>query len=396
MSNFSFRKFVNHEASSGILLMLAAVLAIIFQNGFLSDFYNSFLRITMGFSFGEFELKKPLILWVNDGLMSIFFFLLGLELKREIVEGELRNISQVILPVVGAIGGIIVPALIFYSLNHGDAFAVKGWAIPTATDVAFALGIIMILGTRVPASLKIFLVTLAIIDDVCAILIIAIFYSGDLSVVSFGVSAVAVLGLFALNLFKVNRQAVYLILGIILWISVLKSGVHATLAGVIAAFFIPIKPDANGRSMLKDIEHNLHGYIAFFVLPVFAFVNAGISLKGIGAEQLLHPASMGVILGLFVGKQLGVFGFCMIAIKLGFARLPKYSTTLQFYGLSVLTGIGFTMSLFINSLSYNDTYKFAYADKLAILIASFISGLVGYLILYFAGRNRKTVKEKKI
>lgn len=376
--------------------MLAAVLAIIFQNGFLSDFYNSFLRITMGFSFGEFELKKPLILWVNDGLMSIFFFLLGLELKREIVEGELRNISQVILPVVGAIGGIIVPALIFYSLNHGDAFAVKGWAIPTATDVAFALGIIMILGTRVPASLKIFLVTLAIIDDVCAILIIAIFYSGDLSVVSFGVSAVAVLGLFALNLFKVNRQAVYLILGIILWISVLKSGVHATLAGVIAAFFIPIKPDANGRSMLKDIEHNLHGYIAFFVLPVFAFVNAGISLKGIGAEQLLHPASMGVILGLFVGKQLGVFGFCMIAIKLGFARLPKYSTTLQFYGLSVLTGIGFTMSLFINSLSYNDTYKFAYADKLAILIASFISGLVGYLILYFAGRNRKTVKEKKI
>lgn len=350
----------------------------------------------MGFSFGEFELKKPLILWVNDGLMSIFFFLLGLELKREIVEGELRNISQVILPVVGAIGGIIVPALIFYSLNYNDAFSVKGWAIPTATDVAFALGIIMILGTRVPASLKIFLVTLAIIDDVCAILIIAIFYSGDLSIVSFAVSAVAILGLFALNFFKVNRQAVYLILGIILWVSVLKSGVHATLAGVIAAFFIPIKPDINGKSMLKDIEHNLHGYIAFFVLPVFAFVNAGISLKGIGVEQLLHPASMGVILGLFVGKQLGVFGFCMLAIKLGFARLPKYSTVLQFYGLSVLTGIGFTMSLFINSLSYNDTYEFAYADKLAILIASFISGLVGYIILYFAGRNRKTVKEKKI
>lgn len=396
MSSFSFRKFVNHEASSGVLLMFAAVLAIIFQNGFLSDFYNSFLRINMGFSFGEFELKKPLILWVNDGLMSIFFFLLGLELKREIVEGELRNISQVILPVVGAVGGIIVPAFIFYSLNYNDAFAVKGWAIPTATDVAFALGIIMILGTRVPASLKIFLVTLAIIDDVCAILIIAIFYSGDLSIVSFAVSAVAILGLFALNFFKVNRQAVYLILGIILWVSVLKSGVHATLAGVIAAFFIPIKPDTNGKSMLKDIEHNLHGYIAFFVLPVFAFVNAGISLKGIGVEQLLHPASMGVILGLFVGKQLGVFGFCMIAIKLGFARLPKYSTVLQFYGLSVLTGIGFTMSLFINSLSYNDTYEFAYADKLAILIASFISGLVGYIILYFAGRNRKTVKEKKI
>ncbi|WP_172199634.1 Na+/H+ antiporter NhaA [Campylobacter sp. RM16188] len=396
MSSFSFRKFVNHEASSGVLLMFAAVLAIIFQNGFLSDFYNSFLRINMGFSFGEFELKKPLILWVNDGLMSIFFFLLGLELKREIVEGELRNISQVILPVVGAVGGIIVPALIFYSLNYNDAFAVKGWAIPTATDVAFALGIIMILGTRVPASLKIFLVTLAIIDDVCAILIIAIFYSGDLSIISFAVSAVAILGLFALNFFKVNRQAVYLILGIILWVSVLKSGVHATLAGVIAAFFIPIKPDTSGKSMLKDIEHNLHGYIAFFVLPVFAFVNAGISLKGIGVEQLLHPASMGVILGLFIGKQLGVFGFCMIAIKLGFARLPKYSTVLQFYGLSVLTGIGFTMSLFINSLSYNDTYQFAYADKLAILIASFISGLVGYIILYFAGRNRKTVKEKKI
>lgn len=395
MGVFSFRKFVNHEASSGILLMFAAVLAIIFQNGFLSDFYNSFLRVTMGFSFGEFELKKPLILWVNDGLMSIFFFLLGLELKREITEGELRNLSQVILPVIGAIGGIIVPALLFYSFNHADSFALKGWAIPTATDVAFALGIIMILGSRVPASLKIFLVTLAIIDDICAILIIAIFYSGDLSFISIAVGAVAILGLFALNFFKVNKQALYLILGVILWISVLKSGVHATLAGVIAAFFIPIKPDSNGKSILKEIEHNLHGYIAFFVLPVFAFVNAGISLKGIGVEQLLHPASLGVIVGLFVGKQLGVFGFCMIAIKLGFARLPKYSTILQFYGLSVLTGIGFTMSLFINSLSYNDTYKFAYADKLAILIASFISGLVGYAILYFAGKNRRKIKEKR-
>ncbi|WP_170019972.1 Na+/H+ antiporter NhaA [Campylobacter sp. RM16190] len=388
MKHFSFKKFVEHEASSGILLIFAAIIAMIFQNGVLSEFYNSFLRINAGFIFDELDIQKPLILWVNDGLMSIFFFLLGLELKRELIEGELRNFSQVILPVIGAIGGIVIPALIFYLFNHSDSFAIKGWAIPTATDTAFALGIIMILGRRVPASLKIFLVTMAIIDDVCAILIMAIFYSGNLSMVSIGIAGVVLLGLLALNLLNVNKKALYLILGIILWISVLKSGVHATLAGVVSAFFIPLKFKNSDRSMLKEIEHDLHGYIAFFVLPVFAFVNAGISLNGIGVEQIFHPVSVGVIAGLFIGKQLGVFGFCFIAIKLGIAKLPKYSNTLQFYGLCILTGIGFTMSLFINSLSYHDTQQFAYADKLAILIASLISGIVGYAVLYFAGRHR--------
>ena len=342
----------------------------------------------MGVVFGEFSLQKPLILWVNDGLMAVFFFLLGLELKREIVEGEMRNPAQIVLPIVGAVGGIVMPALVFYAFNHADAFALKGWAIPTATDTAFALGIIMILGKRVPASLKIFLVTLSIIDDVCAILIMAIFYSGHLSAVSFMVAAAATLGLLALNLAGVNKKACYVILGIILWVSVLKSGVHATLAGVVAAFFIPLKAKEGEGSMLKQIEHDLHGYVAFFVLPVFAFVNAGISLKGIGLEQIFHPVSLGVILGLFAGKQLGVFGFCFLAIKFKLAKLPKYCNLAQFYGLCLLTGIGFTMSLFINSLSYHDTYEFAYADKLAVLIASVISGVTGYAVLYWAGRHR--------
>ena len=388
LKHISFKNFVQNEASSGILLILAAIFAMIFQNGFLSEFYNSFLRINMGVVFGEFSLQKPLILWVNDGLMAVFFFLLGLELKREIVEGEMRNPAQIVLPIVGAAGGIVMPALVFYAFNHADHFALKGWAIPTATDTAFALGLIMILGKRVPASLKIFLVTLSIIDDVCAILIMAIFYSGHLSAMAFMFAGAATLGLLALNLAGVNKKACYVILGIILWVSVLKSGVHATLAGVVAAFFIPLKAKDGEGSMLKQIEHDLHGYVAFFVLPVFAFVNAGISLKGIGLEQIFHPVSLGVILGLFAGKQLGVFGFCFLAIKFKLAKLPKYCNLAQFYGLCVLTGIGFTMSLFINSLSYHDTYEFAYADKLAVLIASVISGATGYAVLYWAGRHR--------
>lgn len=317
-----------------------------------------------------------------------FFFLLGLELKREIAGSEMRNPAQIVLPVVGAAGGIVMPALVFYAFNHADAFALKSWVIPTATDTAFALGIIMILGKRVPASLKIFLVTPSIIDYVCAILIMAIFYSGHLSAMSFMVAAAATLGLSALNLAGVNKKACYVILGIILWMSVLKSGVHATLTGVVAAFFIPLKAKEGEGSMLKQIEHDLHVYVTFFVLPVFAFVNAGISLKGIGSEQIFHPVSLGVILGLFVGKQLGVFGFCFLRVKFKLAKLPKYCNPAQFYGLCLLTGTIFTMSLFINSLSYRDTYEFAYADKLAVLIVSVISGATGYAVLYRAGRHR--------
>ncbi|MBR8463976.1 Na+/H+ antiporter NhaA [Campylobacter sp. faydin G-24] len=388
MRNILFKKFIQSEASGGILLIAAAIIAMLFQNGFLSSFYNSFLRIDVGFKFGELLIQKPLILWVNDGLMSIFFFMLGLELKRELIEGEMRNPAQIVLPLVAAIGGIIVPALVFYLFNHTDSFAAKGWAIPTATDTAFALGIIMILGRRVPASLKIFLVTLSIIDDVCAILIMAIFYSGHLSFVSFGVAGLAMFGLLLLNLLNINKKSFYFVLGVILWVSVLKSGVHATLAGVIAALFIPLKCKNSDRSLLKEVEHDIHGYITYFVLPVFAFVNAGISLNGIGLEQLTHPVSLGIILGLVVGKQIGVFGLCYITIKLGYARLPKYCTWASFYGICVITGIGFTMSLFINSLAYHDTAQFAYADKLAVLIASLISGVLGYIVLYYAGRHR--------
>ena len=388
MKHISFKNFVQNEASSGILLILAAIFAMIFQNGFLSEFYNSFLRINMGVVFGEFSLQKPLILWVNDGLMAVFFFLLGLELKREIVEGEMRNPAQIVLPIVGAAGGIVMPALVFYAFNHADAFALKGWAIPTATDTAFALGLIMILGKRVPASLKIFLVTLSIIDDVCAILIMAIFYSGHLSAVSFMVAGAATLGLLALNLAGVNKKACYVILGIILWVSVLKSGVHATLAGVVAAFFIPLSfKDEPGKSMLKSIEHDLHGWVAFGVLPIFAFVNAGISLRGVGLDEILSPVALGTALGLFVGKQVGVFSFSFLAIKFKLAKLPEGSNFIQLYGIAVLCGVGFTMSLFVNGLAYNDTDAFAYTDKLAILLGSVVSGAAGFILLKFSAKN---------
>ena len=376
--------FIKKESSAGVLLIIVTILALLLQNSLLSEFYNSFLHTHVEIRFGDLQIAKPLLLWVNDGLMAIFFFLIGLEVKREIMEGHLSSLSKISLPAISALGGMVVPALVFIAFNRGESFALNGWAIPTATDIAFALGILSLLGSRVPTSLKIFLMALAIIDDLGAIVIIAIFYTSELSTISILVASISLVILFIMNRFGVIRRTAYILVGIILWISVLKSGVHATLAGVALAFMIPLNSiDKNGKkfSMLKEMEQGLHYWVAFMILPLFAFVNAGVDLKDISIDEMFTTVPMGIMFGLFIGKQVGVFGFSWIAIKLGWAKLPKSSSWLQLYGVSVLTGIGFTMSLFVDSLAYNDTQVYHFADKLAILIGSFLSGLVGYLIL---------------
>lgn len=384
------KTFVKHESFGGVLLIIATILALVFQNGILSHFYQEILRSEFSVGFREFTLAKPLILWVNDGLMAVFFFVVGLELKREIVEGELSNPRQIALPIIGALGGVICPALIFWGFNYSDEFAIRGWAIPTATDIAFALGVLMLLGNRVPSSLKIFLLTLAIIDDLCAIVIIALFYTTELSTTSLGISFICLIILFILNRLKVNKKSIFLLFTLILWFSVLKSGVHATIAGVLAAFFIPMR-DSAGTSMLKDLEKDLHGVTSYFILPIFAFVNAGVSLAGVDPKQLINSVGMGIFFGLFFGKQFGVFLFSFIFIKLGFAKLPEGSNWLQFYGVCILTGIGFTMSLFVGALAYNDSPAFYHADKLAILLASFVAGVVGYIYLFLLCKSKKNI-----
>ncbi len=380
----SLQDFIKRESSSGIFLILVTLLALILQNSHLTDFYTHVLQIPVQISFGNFGIAKPLLLWVNDGLMAIFFFLVGLEVKREILEGELSSREQIVLPAIAAFGGMLVPALIFIFFNYNDSFAIKGWAIPTATDIAFALGILSLLGPRVPLSLKIFLMALAIIDDLGAIVIIALFYTSDLSLLSIIVASLSLFVLILMNFFGVVKKAAYILVGLILWVSVLKSGVHATIAGVLLAFSIPlysVTKEKQKFSMLKDLEHDLHYWVAFFVLPLFAFVNAGVDLEGLSPLALIADVPLGIILGLFLGKQLGVFGFSFVAIKLGFAKLPTGSDFKQLYGVAILTGIGFTMSLFVDSLAYNDTELFHYADKLAILLGSFFSGLIGYFYL---------------
>jgi len=376
--------FIKKESSAGIILIIVTLIALTLENSPLSIHYNEFLHIPVEIKFSNLEIAKPLILWINDGLMAIFFMLIGLEVKREILEGELSSREQVVLPLIAAIGGMVVPALFYVAFNYNDEFAMKGWAIPTATDIAFALGILSLLGNRVPASLKIFLMALAIIDDLGAIVIIALFYTSNLSIASIVVAGVSLSALVLMNIFKVSKQSLYIVVGIILWVSVLKSGVHATLAGVALAFCIPMKSsDEHGNefSMAKDIEHGLHYWVAFLILPLFAFVNAGINLGEISIEQMFGGVPVGIIAGLFIGKQVGVFGFSYLAIKFGYAALPSGSNMMQLYGLSVLTGIGFTMSLFVDSLAFTDASLYQYADKLAIIIASVLSGVVGYLIL---------------
>ncbi|MFT7823270.1 MAG: Na+/H+ antiporter NhaA [Sulfurimonas sp.] len=376
--------FIKKESSPGIILIIATILALMLQNGPLSCYYTGFLHTHVEIRFGSLQIAKPLLLWVNDGLMAVFFFMIGLEVKREVMEGHLSSMSQVILPAVAAVGGMVVPALLFVLFNYGDAFAMNGWAVPTATDIAFALGILSLLGPRVPASLKIFLMALAIIDDLGAIIIIALFYTSDLSTLSITIATVALIVLFMLNRLRVAKQSVYIVVGIVLWVSVLKSGVHATLAGVALAFMIPLySKNEKGEkfSMLKHMEHGLHYWVAFFILPLFAFVNAGVDLREISPSEMVGTVPMGIMFGLFIGKQLGVFGFSWLAIKLGIASLPAGANWRMLYGVAVLTGIGFTMSLFVDSLAYDDSDIYHYADKLAILLGSLLSGVAGYLIL---------------
>jgi len=387
MKTSTIHTFLKRESSAGILLIFITIFALILQNSGLSEVYNNFLHTHVEIRFGNLQIAKPLLLWVNDGLMAVFFFLIGLEVKREVMEGHLSSLSQVALPGVAAVGGMVIPALVFVAFNQGDVFAMKGWAIPTATDIAFALGVLSLLGTKAPISLKIFLLALAIIDDLGAIIIIALFYTTELSTTSIVIASVALSILFILNRLGVANKAAYIVVGVVLWVSVLKSGVHATLAGVALAFMIPLNSkDADGKSfsMSKEMEHGLHYWVAFLILPLFAFVNAGVDLRGISIEEMFNPVPMGIMLGLFLGKQLGVFGFSWVAIKLGLAKLPEGSNWQQLYGVSILTGIGFTMSLFVDSLAYNDTQIYHFADKLAILLGSFLSGIVGYFVIKFS------------
>lgn len=383
-------EFIKKESSSGILLIFATILALALQNSMLSEYYTAFLSTPVEIRFSDLHIAKPLLLWINDGLMAIFFLLIGLEVKREFLEGQLSTPGQLALPGIAALGGMLVPAGFYIFINHGDTAAMNGWAIPTATDIAFALGVIALLGKRVPLSLKVFLMALAIIDDLGAIVIIALFYTVELSTLSIVVAATALTILIIMNRLGVAKKTAYIIIGVILWVSVLKSGVHATLAGVALAFTIPLKcKDNNGEewSMSKAIEHDLHYWVAFFILPLFAFVNAGVDLRNVSLAQMTTGVPLGIMAGLFLGKQIGVFGFSWIAIKLGLAKIPDNSTWLQLYGVAVLTGIGFTMSLFVDSLAFTDGNLYQQADKLAVLVASFAAGIAGYLILRMAKRN---------
>lgn len=383
-SRETIEDFISKESSAGIILMFVTVAALLLKNSPLSAAYNNFLHIPVEVRFGALHLAKPLLLWINDGLMAVFFLLIGLEVKREILEGNLSTVSQAALPCIAALGGMLVPAAVYMVFNWSDVEAMRGWAIPTATDIAFALGILSLLGNRVPVSMKVFLLALAIIDDLGAIVIIAIFYTVDLSALSLTIASAALTALVLMNRAGVTKKGAYIMVGIVLWVSVLKSGVHATLAGVALAFTIPLNSqdgEGNCFSLSREIEHDLHSWVAFMVLPLFAFVNAGIDLREISLKEVTGPVPTGIMLGLFLGKQLGVFGFSWLSIRVGFASLPEGSTWRHLYGVAVLTGIGFTMSLFIDSLAFTDDRIYQYADKLAVLTGSFLSGIAGYLIL---------------
>jgi len=379
----SITSFLKLESAGGILLFLAAVLAMVLANSPLEFYYQQLLSIPVEVRVGALEIAKPLLLWINDGLMAVFFFLVGLELKRELLEGELADKKNIILPGVGAIGGMVAPALIYLYFNRYDAVAAKGWAIPAATDIAFALGVLTLLGPRVPDSIKIFLTSLAIFDDIGAIVIIALFYTSKISLEALGIVALCIPVLFVLNKRNVISKSPYILIGIIMWIATLKSGVHATLSGVVLAMFIPLrsneKPD---YSPLKSMEHDLHSVVAFFVLPVFAFANAGINIQGVSLEQITHGVPIGIALGLFFGKQIGIFGLCWLAITLKMTSLPRNMNWTSLYGTSALCGIGFTMSLFVGSLAFEETgVNLLFDERLGIILGSLCSGVLGYLVL---------------
>ena len=372
-------RFFRHDAAGGIVLMAAAVLALLIANSSLSDLYQSVLVKKFSILLDGEGLSKELILWINDGLMAIFFFLIGLELKREMMEGKLKNPRDVMLPGMAAVGGMAVPALIFLVFNWSDPITKGGWAIPAATDIAFAVGVLALLGKRVPSALKIFLLTLAILDDLGAILIIALFYTSELHVDYLFLALAPLAGLLWLNLKGTHRIAPILLLGTILWVLVLKSGVHATLAGVVTAFFVPLR-DRFGKSPLHSLEDGLSPYVLFLIVPIFAFANAGVVLKGLTFGDLFAPLPLGIAAGLVIGKQIGVFGVTWLLVKAGLARLPHAVTWTHIYGLACLAGIGFTMSLFIGGLSFSDQAHMNEV-RLGVLAGSAISALIGYTVL---------------
>ncbi len=386
------RKFFQSESSGGVLLMLAALLALIAANTKgLSVVYDLLLDTPLAIQVGALLIHKPLLLWVNDGLMAFFFLLVGLELKREFLEGELADKKNILLPAIGAVGGMAAPAAVYVYFNLGDETGLQGWAIPAATDIAFALGVLSLLGSRVPTSLKVFLTSLAIFDDIGAIIIIALFYTSNISTEALIVASICIAILFTMNRYGVSEKMPYVLVGVVMWVALLKSGVHATLAGVVLAMFIPMRSEAEwDQSPLKSLEHELEPIVKYFTLPIFAFCNAGVALAGVGVAQLTDSVPLGIAAGLFFGKQIGVFGFCIIPVLLGWVSLPRGMSKMSLYGVSALCGIGFTMSLFIGSLAFQASgVNKVFDERLGILIGSLASGILGYLVLRWCLPERK-------
>ena len=376
-----FREFFKLEASSGIVLLIAAILALIISNGSYSEDYFSILKKYVTLGNENFGLKLSVLHWINDVLMAVFFFFVSLEIKREFLQGELSNIKQALLPIIAAVGGMLVPALFYVFINLGDSETLNGWAIPSATDIAFSLGVLSLLGKRVPLSLKVFLTALAIIDDLGAIVIIALFYSGDLSIKYLSLMLIAFILLLLINKFNIKKFLPYLIIGLFLWDFTHNSGIHATIAGVLLAMTIPHRKKEKDFSLLIKIEHAISPYVAFGIMPLFAFANAGVSLEGLSFASLLDKVPLGIVLGLFLGKQLGVFIFSYVAIKLKIAQMPNNTSWYNFYGVGVLTGIGFTMSLFVGNLAFVENMQYMDGVKIGVLTGSLLSTLFGYFLI---------------
>ena len=383
-----FKWFFKLEAASGLVLLFAAIVALIISNSALAELYFTTLNKYLFIGINNFGLKLSVIHWINDALMAIFFFFVTLEIKREFLQGELSNIKQALLPIIAAVGGMLVPALIYVYINFGDSETLNGWAIPSATDIAFSLGVLSLLGKRVPLSLKVFLTALAIIDDLGAIVIIALFYSGDLSIKYLTLMLLAFIILLVINKFNIKKFLPYLIIGIFLWDFTHNSGIHATIAGVLLAMAIPHRKKEKDFSLLLKIEHAISPYVAFGIMPLFAFANAGVSLEGLSFASLLNKVPLGILLGLFVGKQLGVFVFSYVSIKLKIAQMPNNSNWIKLYGVGILTGIGFTMSLFVGNLAFVDNIQYMDGVKIGVLTGSLLSTLIGYFLLLVSEKKK--------
>ena len=379
-----FKWFFKLEAASGLFLLFAAIIALIVSNSDFSDLYFSTLNKYLFVGINEFGLKLSVIHWINDALMAIFFFFVTLEIKREFLQGELSNIKQALLPIIAAVGGMLIPALFYVYINFGDPITLNGWAIPSATDIAFSLGVLSLLGKRVPLSLKIFLTALAIIDDLGAILIIAIFYSGDLNLKYLILMLVAFMCLLTINKLNIKKFLPYLIVGILLWDFTHNSGIHATIAGVLLATMIPHRKKEKDFSLLIKIEHSISPYVAFGIMPLFAFANAGVSLEGLNLSSLMEKVPLGIVLGLFLGKQLGVFIFSYISIKMKIAQMPNNANWFNLYGVGILTGIGFTMSLFVGNLAFVENIEYMDGVKIGVLTGSLLSTIAGYFLILFS------------